>query len=328
VYHYRQTITASELAILNREMIKNHGDPPEDAKPSWTTSAINGQVIENNPLLSIHSNNSNLQTQMVQSQLNDFLNVSKPLTVDGKFGGRTERAVREAQKELGIPQNGIFNTQTLYQIEMATMTQNTSIGSQTGVMQNERNNIAGNAGLDFVIDNLPYLGTGKSVQQVLTGYNYVTETDLSTRDRVIEGIGGAASFIPIPGAKQVGKQVGGKIVDGAVWVWQRMGDGVSFIRSKLPGKGNPATNNTPPVRGLSPNDTRPPGFNEDWKSGPASRPSEANKGGQSYYDPNGGEWRYYPEDKYHQAHWDYNSHSTNNSPWENIPFSQGGATHK
>jgi RHS repeat-associated protein len=127
VYHYRQTIPASELAILNREMIKNHGDPPADAKPTWTTSAINGQVIENNPLLSIHSNNSNLQTQMVQSQLNDFLNVSKSLTVDGKFGGLTERAIRGVQKELGIPQNGIFNTQTLYQIEMAMMAKNTPV---------------------------------------------------------------------------------------------------------------------------------------------------------------------------------------------------------
>lgn len=55
VYHYQQTIPASELAILNREMIKNHGDPPKDAKPSWTTSAVNDQVIENNPLLGIHS---------------------------------------------------------------------------------------------------------------------------------------------------------------------------------------------------------------------------------------------------------------------------------
>lgn len=120
---------------------------------------------------------------------------------------------------------------------------------QTRVMQDGRNNTAGNAVLDFVIDIVPYLGTGKYIQQVLTGYNYVTETDLSTRDRVVEGIGGATSLIPIPGAKQVGKQVGGKIVDGAVWVWQRMGDGVSFIKSKLPSKGK---GNIPNWKGSGP----------------------------------------------------------------------------
>jgi RHS repeat-associated protein len=46
------------------------------------------------------------------------------------------------------------------------------------------------------------------------------------------------------------------------------------------------------VRGLPPPGVRPPVDGEVTR-GPASRPSEAARGGQSLYDENGGEWRYF-----------------------------------
>lgn len=82
------------------------------------------------------------------------------------------------------------------------------------------------------------------------------------------------------------------------------------------------------TRGLAPDGIRPPGFEDSWSVRDASRPSEVKKGGKSYWDPKGGEWRYFPEDKYHFAHWDYNSHSSSSSPWENIPLNPGEPTHK
>jgi hypothetical protein len=71
-------------------------------------------------------------------------------------------------------------------------------------------------------------------------------------------------------------------------------------------------------RGLPPQGISPPAASP-CRPGPASRPSEASKGGQSLWDQSGGEWRWFPGDKYHNPHWDYNPHATPSSPWENVP---------
>ncbi len=75
----------------------------------------------------------------------------------------------------------------------------------------------------------------------------------------------------------------------------------------------------PPVRGLPPDGVHPPA-DGPLTTGPASRPSEAGKGGQSLWDEHGGEWRYFPGDRWHNPHWDYNGHGNPNSPWDNIPI--------
>lgn len=76
---------------------------------------------------------------------------------------------------------------------------------------------------------------------------------------------------------------------------------------------------TPP-RGLPPEGVHPPiPEGDQCEPGPASRPSERDKGGQSLWDSNGGEWRYYPADKWHNPHWDHNAHDRKASPWVNIP---------
>jgi hypothetical protein len=74
----------------------------------------------------------------------------------------------------------------------------------------------------------------------------------------------------------------------------------------------------PPARGLPPEGVHPP-VDGPLTQGPASRPSEVGKGGQSLWDEHGGEWRYFPGDKWHNPHWDYNGHGNPNSPWGNIP---------
>lgn len=47
--------------------------------------------------------------------------------------------------------------------------------------------------------------------------------------------------------------------------------------------------------------------------GPPSRPSEQEKGGKSLWDDTGGEWRYFPGDKWYNPHWDYQS-----APWSEL----------
>ena len=81
-------------------------------------------------------------------------------------------------------------------------------------------------------------------------------------------------------------------------------------------------NPEPPVppRGLPPDGIKPPIPEADQcKPGSASRPSERDKGGQSLWDPKGGEWRWFPGDKWHNPHWDYNPHDGKSSPWSNVP---------
>ncbi|MCT7658344.1 hypothetical protein [Mycobacterium deserti] len=75
----------------------------------------------------------------------------------------------------------------------------------------------------------------------------------------------------------------------------------------------------PPVRGLPPEGLQPP-VSGTLTPGPASRPSEQRIGGQSLWDEKGGEWRYYPGNKHHNPHWDYNPHNVPNSRWQNVPI--------
>lgn len=75
----------------------------------------------------------------------------------------------------------------------------------------------------------------------------------------------------------------------------------------------------PPTRGLPPEGVHPP-VDGPLIPGPASRPSEAGKGGQSLWDEDGNEWRYFPGDRWHNPHWDFNGHGNPNSPWDNIPI--------
>jgi hypothetical protein len=89
-------------------------------------------------------------------------------------------------------------------------------------------------------------------------------------------------------------------------------------KPKPPANAAPKPPPVPPTRGLPPVGIKPP-VPGQCKPGPASRPSEQAKGGQSLWDEKGGEWRWFPENKYHNPHWDYNPHTSPSSPWQNIP---------
>ena len=66
--------------------------------------------------------------------------------------------------------------------------------------------------------------------------------------------------------------------------------------------------------GLPPPDVVPPVKSPGrCEVGPSTRGN-----GQSLWDENGGEWRYKPEDSWHNPHWDYNPWGSWNSPWQNI----------
>jgi RHS repeat-associated protein len=61
----------------------------------------------------------------------------------------------------------------------------------------------------------------------------------------------------------------------------------------------------------------PPGYEPDtWEKGPRS----GERSGESYWDPEGGEWVWHPRDRHHpDPHWDYNPWKQWNSPWQRVP---------
>jgi hypothetical protein len=77
------------------------------------------------------------------------------------------------------------------------------------------------------------------------------------------------------------------------------------------------------ARGLPPRGVEPP-VSGPFTRAPASRPSELSKGGESLFDPKGGEWRWAPGDMRHRPHWDYNPKTAPNSQWQNIMPSGSG----
>jgi hypothetical protein len=60
---------------------------------------------------------------------------------------------------------------------------------------------------------------------------------------------------------------------------------------------------------------KPPGFNpETWQWREGSRTNVP----RSWWDPEGGEWRFHPADKRHDPHWDYNPWEQRNHPWQHL----------
>jgi RHS repeat-associated protein len=61
----------------------------------------------------------------------------------------------------------------------------------------------------------------------------------------------------------------------------------------------------------------PPGYDPDtWEKGPRS----GERSGESFWDPDGGEWHWHPRDRHHpKGHWDYNPWKKWNEEWENVP---------
>ena len=61
----------------------------------------------------------------------------------------------------------------------------------------------------------------------------------------------------------------------------------------------------------------PPGWDPSWEW---RYPEGSSTSSPRWFDPEGGEWRWHPPDKWHpDGHWDYNPWTEWNSPWRNIP---------
>jgi peptidoglycan hydrolase-like protein with peptidoglycan-binding domain len=117
IYDYVHMIPASEKHRMMEQDKHSFGGPPEDVAPTWVVTAVNGEtgnkvLLRNNP--SIVSD----ATSILQNQLNEFLGGS--LRTDGRFGDNTEEAIKNAQSKLGLPQTGVLDLQTLYQLELST----------------------------------------------------------------------------------------------------------------------------------------------------------------------------------------------------------------
>jgi len=74
-----------------------------------------------------------------------------------------------------------------------------------------------------------------------------------------------------------------------------------------------------PLPGLPPEGVRPP-VEGELTPGPPSKAREQRLGREHLWDENGGEWRYHPDDPWHNPHWDYNPHDRPNRRWDRIPI--------
>jgi hypothetical protein len=141
-------------------------------------------------------------------------------------------------------------------------------------------------------------------------------------------------FINAPAVQQSGKVLVNIVVNVTNWVYQGgaiVANGAKQLTNA--GDNSQAQQKTSKYftreRGLPPTGVVPPVANpENLKEGPASRPSEQQKGGKSQYDETGGEWRYFAGDKRHNPHWDYNpnqgggmmSDGLRANQWRNVPI--------
>ncbi|MBL0319871.1 MAG: hypothetical protein IPP74_11370 [Alphaproteobacteria bacterium] len=62
-----------------------------------------------------------------------------------------------------------------------------------------------------------------------------------------------------------------------------------------------------------------PPISGEFIEGDPSRAKPLSRGEKSLYDQNGGEWRCFPGDKYHNPHWDYKPSGLNQA-WQNVPI--------
>lgn len=95
-------------------------------------------------------------------------------------------------------------------------------------------------------------------------------------------------------------------------------DGIQLVDNKT-WKQDPPPPPPPPEPGLPPEGVRPR-VEGELTPGPPSRAKERRRGRQHLWDENGGEWRYHPDDRRHNPHWDYNPHDTPNRKWDEIPI--------
>nr|WP_322925113.1 pre-toxin TG domain-containing protein [Paenibacillus sp. SGZ-1014] len=73
----------------------------------------------------------------------------------------------------------------------------------------------------MALDAIPFVGTVKGIQEVLTGVDLITGQQLSVADRVAEGAGVLLSVLPE--GKLWGTLAAKEAIDGGAWVWKQVG---------------------------------------------------------------------------------------------------------
>ncbi|WP_322925072.1 polymorphic toxin type 30 domain-containing protein [Paenibacillus campi] len=73
----------------------------------------------------------------------------------------------------------------------------------------------------MALDAIPFVGTVKGIQEVLTGVDWITGQQLSVADRVAEGAGVLLSVLPE--GKLWGTLAAKEAIDGGAWVWKQVG---------------------------------------------------------------------------------------------------------
>jgi hypothetical protein len=97
-------------------------------------------------------------------------------------------------------------------------------------------------------------------------------------------------------------------------------NGVQVVDNKIWKQDPPPPPPSPrPLPGLPPEGVRPP-VEGELTPGPPSKAREQRLGREHLWDENGGEWRYHPDDPWHNPHWDYNPHDRPNRRWDRIPI--------
>ncbi|WP_322906643.1 RHS repeat-associated core domain-containing protein [Paenibacillus campi] len=76
-------------------------------------------------------------------------------------------------------------------------------------------------GFSMALDAIPFVGTVKGIQEVLTGVDLITGQQLSVADRVAEGAGVLLSVLPE--GKLWGTLAAKEAIDGGAWVWKQVG---------------------------------------------------------------------------------------------------------
>ena len=107
-----------ETADKSAEEISKMGDPPDNTDPSWTYSTMNGEfygVSETLPLG--FAPKPTASTGVLQTELINVLGIDD-LLIDGWYTDATEEAVKALQEKYNLTATGVFDTATLYQLEM------------------------------------------------------------------------------------------------------------------------------------------------------------------------------------------------------------------
>lgn len=104
------TARASETAISSKILASQLQAQIAPEKPV----AVAGSAVTNKPLLVKDGNNSPAEVKDMQSQLNEARarNGQELLDVDGKFGPKTEAAVKQFQEANGLKKDGIIGPNT------------------------------------------------------------------------------------------------------------------------------------------------------------------------------------------------------------------------